>query len=234
MPFAPHHFICTQRIEMHGDKSNFTEPNFMAIFDIQHKESNFTAIYQIYTAMNRGATGSTNTQRDALKYLVTNQKTGQIKSPKTPYRRIEYAPNPVNQIPPRCFDIHRDKSNIHRDESRCYGVSYFQKYTTTPSTIERRTGERDSPQSLKKIHKRFSFFGRLFYLVLYSPSIYKPTQNYAPSFRSFLLGFSVFRTRPVFRKNHRTIHPRDESPTRLRLALLRRLLRQSLWGSLPT
>jgi hypothetical protein len=57
MPFAPHHFICTQRIEMHGDKSNFTEPNFMAIFDIQHKESNFTAIYQIYTAMNRGATG---------------------------------------------------------------------------------------------------------------------------------------------------------------------------------
>ena len=113
MPFAPHHFICTQRIEMHGDKSNFTEPNFMAIFDIQHKESNFTA-------MNRGATGSTNTQRDALKYLVTNQKTGQIKSPKTPYRRIEYAPNPVNQIPPRCFHIHRDESNIHRDESNIH------------------------------------------------------------------------------------------------------------------
>ena len=150
MPFAPHHFICTQRIEMHGDKSNFTEPNFMAIFDIQHKESNFTAIYQIYTAMNRGATGSTNTQRDALKYLVTNQKTGQIKSPKTPYRRIEYAPNPVNQIPPRCFDIHRDKSNIHRDEPNIHpdvsiftamnrGATgyHFQKYTTTPSNAVR-------------------------------------------------------------------------------------------------
>ncbi|MFN3589445.1 MAG: hypothetical protein ACK4UP_08685 [Spirosomataceae bacterium] len=66
-------------------------------------------------------------------------------------------------------------NQIHTAMNRGATGYHFQKYATTPSTIERRTGECYSPQSLKKIRKRFSFFGRLFYLVLYSPSIYKPT-----------------------------------------------------------